>query len=290
MSAPAARREAVGVAIERHGLSERHACRLVGLNRAGYRTPPRPDRNAWLRIRLKEFAEARTRFGAPRLYVLLRREGHVINHKRVTRIYQQEGLSLRRKRRKKRISHLRVVRPAPTQVNQRWSMDFVMDSLWNGRRFRALTIVDDLSRESPAIEVDRSLSGLRVSRVLDRLADERGLPEVITVDNGPEFQSRALDQWAYDHGVHLQFIRPGKPVENAYIESFNGRFREECLNEMVFMNLADARTKIERWRQDYNTRRPHSSLDGMTPAEFAQHHRVMQNSAGTNLSLVHRTG
>jgi len=218
--------------------------------------------------------------------VLLRREGHVINHKRVTRIYQQEGLSLRRKRRKKRISHLRVVRPAPTQVNQRWSMDFVMDSLWNGRRFRALTIVDDLSRESPAIEVDRCLSGLRVSRVLDRLADERGLPEVITVDNGPEFQSRALDQWAYDHGVRLQFIRPGKPVENAYIESFNGRFREECLNEMVFMNLADARNKIERWRQDYNTRRPHSSLDGMTPAEFAQHHLVMQNSAETNSPLA----
>ncbi len=290
MSAPAVRREAVGDVIERHGLSQRHACRLVGLNRAGYRTPPRPDHNAWLRVRLKELAEARTRFGAPRLYILLRREGHVINHKRVTRIYRQEGLSLRRKRRKKRISHLRVVRPAPTRVNQRWSMDFVMDSLWNGRRFRALTIVDDFSRESPAIEVDQSLSGLRVSRVLDRLAEVRGLPQVITVDNGPEFQSRVLDQWAYEHSVRLQFIQPGRPTENAYIESFNGRFREECLNETVFMNLADARNKTERWRQDYNTHRPHSSLDGMTPAEFAQRHLVMQNSAGTNSQLVKGLG
>lgn len=290
MSAPAARREAVGVAMERHGLSERHACQLVGMSRSGYRTPARPDRNAWLRIRLKELAETRTRFGAPRLYLLLRREGHVVNHKRVTRLYREEGLSLRRKRRRKRISHLRVVRPAPTRVNQQWSMDFVMDSLWNGRRFRALTIVDDFSRESPAIEVDQSLSGLRVARVLDRLAEERGLPEVITVDNGPEFQSRALDHWAYQNGVRLQFIRPGKPIENAYIESFNGRFREECLNETIFMNLADARLKTERWRQDYNTRRPHSSLDGMTPVEFAQHHAVMQNQADTNLSLVHEMG
>jgi putative transposase len=197
MSAPAARREAVGVAMERRGISERYACQLVGMSRSGYRPPVRPDRNAWLRMWLKELAETRMRFGAPRLYLLLRREGHVVNHKRVTRLYREEGLSLRRKRRRKRISHLRVVWPAPTRVNQQWSMDFVMDSLWNGRRFRALTIVDDFSWESPAIEVGQALSGLRVARVLDRLAKERGLPEVITVDNGPEFQSRALNHWAY---------------------------------------------------------------------------------------------
>jgi putative transposase len=214
--------------------------------------------------------------GAPRLHVLLRREGWAVNHKRVERLYRQEGLSLRRKRRKKAASHLRVVLPAPTRINERWSMDFVTDSLVNGRRFRALTIVDDHSRESVAIESDFSLTGERVARLLDRLEAMRGLPEVITVDNGPEFAGRALDAWAYARNIKLHFIRPGKPVENAYIESFNGRFRDECLNEHVFRTIDEARIVIEAWRDDYNRHRPHSSLGNLTPEEFARQERVRQ--------------
>lgn len=271
-----------------HEISERRACALVGFSRSGYRAQPRPDRNADLRRRLRELAEQKPRYGAPRLYVLVRREGLLVNHKRVERLYRQEGLSLRRKRRKKRLSHLRVVRPTPTRPNQQWSMDFVLDTLMNGRRFRALTIVDEHTRESPAIEVDISLPGARVTRILDRLARTRGLPEVITVDNGPEFAGKAVDQWAYQRGVRLQFIRPGKPVENCFIESFNGRFREECLNEQIFVSLDDARAKIDRWRVDYNRHRPHSALGNMTPEEFAA--KVMQTNPGTTLSVVRNAG
>ena len=224
------------------------------------------------------------------LYARLRREGFRVNHKRVERLYRIEGLSLRLKRCKKRMSHLRVVREAPRGVNERWSMDFVTDSLLNGRRFRALTIVDEFSRECPAIEADFSLTGARVARVLERLAATRGLPEVIQVDNGPEFAGRALDAWAYAHGVRLQFIEPGRPVQNAYIESFNGRLREECLNGHVFTSLDDAREKIETWRVDYNRDRPHGSLGHMTPEEFARQHEVMKPSESPNLSVVREKG
>lgn len=276
MVTPAARKEAAGLIQRELGLSERRSCRVIGVSRALLQYAPRPDRNALLRVRLKELAEARRRFGSPRLHVLLRREGWAVNHKRVERLYRQEGLSLRRKRRKKAASHLRVVLPAPTRINERWSMDFVTDSLVNGRRFRALTIVDDHSRESVAIESDFSLSGERVARLLDRLEAMRGLPEVITVDNGPEFAGRALDAWAYARNIKLHFIRPGKPVENAYIESFNGRFRDECLNEHVFRTIDEARIVIEAWRDDYNRHRPHSSLGNLTPEEFARQERVRQ--------------
>lgn len=160
-------------------------------------------------------------------------------------------------------------------------MDFVSDSLFYGRKFRALTIVDDFSRESPAIEVDTSLSGLRVTRVLDQLAQTRGLPEVITVDNGPEFAGKVLDEWAYRNGVKLHFIRPGKPVENCYIESFNGKFRDECLNENWFSSLQEARNIIEAWRRDYNQYRPHSSLGDLTPEEFVRKITPMKNAEST---------
>lgn len=260
MVTPHVHREAIRQVIEGHGLSERRACGLIGMSRTGFRLADGPDRNAWLRTRLRELAEQRRRFGAPRLYLLLRREGLVVNHKRVERIYREEGLSLRLKRRRKRVSHLRVLRETPSGPNQVWSMDFVSDSLLDGRRFRTLTIVDEWSRESPAMEVDTSLTGQRVVRVLERLAATRPLPASIRMDNGPEFISKALDAWAYAKGVRLQFIQPGKPTQNAYIESFNGRLREECLNEAVFTSLADARDKIEYWRQDYNTLRPHSAL------------------------------
>ena len=181
----------------------------------------------------------------------------MVNHKRTERIYREEGLVLRRKRRRKGAAGARVIIPAPERPNRNWSMDFVADSTVTGRRFRALTIVDDYSRECPAIEVETSLGGVRVVGVLERLADTRGLPEVITVDNGPEFAGKALDEWAYRRGVKLNFIRPGKPVENAFAESFNGRLRDECLSINWFMSIKHAREVIESWRQDYNEVRSH---------------------------------
>jgi putative transposase len=199
---------------------------------------------------------------------MLKREGLVINHKRTERIYREEGLMLRRKRRRKGIAGLRVTIPVPERPNENWSMDFVSDSIVTGRRFLALTIVDNYSRECPAIEVDTSLGGAKVVSILDRLAETRGLPEVITLDNGPEFIGKALDEWAYRRGVKLNFIHPGKPIENAYAESFNGRFRDECLNTNWFMSLKHARDIIEYWRRDYNEVRPHSSLNNMTPREY----------------------
>ena len=234
-----------------------------------YRYQPKPDDDAALRQRLRELAGQRKRFGSPRLHIMLRREGLVINHKRTERIYREEGLALRRKRRRKGAAGSRVIMPSAERPNQHWSMDFVTDSIVTGRRFRALAIVDDFSRECPAIEVDTSLGGSRVVSVLDRLAETRGLPEVITTDNGPEFIGKALDEWAYRKGVTLNFTRPGKPIDNAYAESFNGRFRDECLNTNWFMNLKHARDIIEDWRQDYNEVRPHSSLNDKTPREYA---------------------
>jgi putative transposase len=199
---------------------------------------------------------------------MLKREGLVINHKRTERIYREEGLALRRKRRRKGAAGARIIMAAPERPNQHWSMDFVTDSLVTGRRFRALAIVDDYSRECPAIEVDTSLGGRRVVSVLEKLGELRGLPEVITVDNGPEFAGKILDEWAYRKGIKLSFIRPGKPIENAFVESFNGRLRDECLNTNWFLSLKHAHDIIEEWRRDYNSVRPHSSLGGRTPEEF----------------------
>lgn len=223
-----------------------------------------------LRTRLRELAGQRKRFGSPMLHLILKREHLVVNHKRTERIYREEGLSLRRKRRRKAVAGARMTIPAPERPNQKWSMDFVTDSTVTGRRFRALTIVDNYSRESPAIEVDTSLGGARVVNVLERLAEARGLPETITVDNGPEFAGKVLDEWAYRKGVKLNFIRPGKPIENAFAESFNGRLRDECLNTNWFLSIKHAREIIESWRKDYNTFRPHSSLGGLTPSEFME--------------------
>jgi putative transposase len=212
---------------------------------------------------------------------MLRREGFMVNHKRVERIYREEGLSLRRRHKRKRLSHLRVVRGWPTAANQVWAMDFIHDNLWSGRRYRALAVLDHWSRESLAIEVDVSLTGERVKRVLERLRVSRGLPEVILTDNGPEFTGRVLDQWAGDHHVQLQFIEPGKPIQNAFIESFISRLRDECLNEHVFVSLDDARRKIERWRVQYNKHRPHSSLGYLSPEEFASSNRQLMSAPAT---------
>ena len=199
---------------------------------------------------------------------MLRREGFVINHKRTERIYKEEGLALRIRRRKKMAAIQRIEAPAPTRVNERWSMDFVSDVLSSGRKIRALTMVDDYSRKCHRIEVDTSIGGQRVTRVLNEIAQGEGLPELITIDNGPEFIGKALDAWAYQRGVKLNFIRPGKPVDNSFIESFNGKFRDECLNDHWFTSLDEARRIIEDWRVDYNNERPHTSLDNLTPEEF----------------------
>lgn len=275
--------------IERHGYSERRACALIELNRRTYRRPAPADRDAPVRERLRELAQERPRCGSPRLHVLLRREGLVENHKRTERLYREEGLSLRAKRRKKRPSHLRVVLPVPHGPDQSWAMDFVSDALLNGRRMRMLTVIDAWNRECVEIEVDHSLTGVRVARVLEQLRLQGRSPTVIQVDNGPEFVSKALDAWAHEHGVRLQFIRPGKPVENAHIESFNGRLREECLNQHAFRSLHDARKRIEAWRNDYNAVRPHSALGQLAPDQFRQLHQP-QNSNVTNLRLVHSAG
>jgi len=245
------------------------ACGLVGISRSlyGYQGH-RPD-DAPLRARIEEIAASKRRYGYRRVYLRLRREGWKDNRKRVYRVYRDAGLAVKRRKRKKIASFERKPLPKPTLANRSWSMDFVSDGLIGGRRLRCLTIVDDCTRECLAIEVDTSIPGLRVQSVLDRLAETRGLPLSITVDNGPEFDGMVLDKWAYRTGVHLSFIRPGKPNENAYIESFNGKFRDECLNEHWFLSLAHARKVIESWRIEYNTERPHSSLGNLTPQEFA---------------------
>ena len=272
MVTPAARREAARAIRDRFSFSERKVCELVGLCRSTMRYRPREGAtNGWLRVRLRELAASKPRYGYRRLYVLVRREGRKINHKRVYRVYTDLGLAVRRKRRKRVAQANRRPRLVPRWANEQWSMDFMSDVLADGRRLRTLNIVDDATRECLAIEVDTSISGRRVARVLDEVGHQRGLPERIVVDNGPEFTSKALDQWAYERGVELRFIRPGRPTENALIESFNGRVRDECLNLHWFTTLADARLVIEAWRCEYNHVRPHSSLGGKPPAEFAKH-------------------
>ena len=236
--------------------------------RATQRYVPRRD-DSDLRARLETLATLKPRWGYRRLHWLLTREGWQVNHKRVQRVYRAAGLHVRCRRRK-RVTRPRVALLTPQRPNERWSMDFVQDTLGTGRVFRALTIVDDCTRVCPAIVVDLGLSGERVIATLEQLRAERGLPPTLVCDNGPEFTSQALDQWAYARGITLQFIRPGKPVENAYIESFNGRFRDECLNENWFATLDDARVTIERWRKEYNAGRPHSSLGDRTPEEFTR--------------------
>ena len=222
-----------------------------------------------MRLRIRDLAHARPRFGYQRIWVLLRREGWLVNRKRVRRLYRLEGLQLRmRVRRRKHIALHRGPAPIPAGPTERWSMDFVHDTLTDGRPFRILTVVDNWSRESPVLEAGFRMSGATVGEALDRVLNGDRGPRSITVDHGTEFQSRALEDWAYRRGGQLDFIRPGKPVENAFIESFNGRLRDECLNMHQFASLADAQSIIEAWRVDYNHHRPHSSLGHLTPSEF----------------------
>ncbi len=250
---------------------------MLQVARSSFYYQSRSDPQEELRMRIRDLAATRVRYGYKRLHVLLRREGWQINKKRVYRLYKLEGLSLRLKSKKKRTSAPRSPVPAPTAPNECWSMDFVADRLANGRAFRLLTLVDNFSRVSPAIEVDFSLNGKRVVDVLERMKLLCGLPKAIKVDNGTEFVSKAVDEWAHYNHVKLDFSRPGKPVDNAYIESFNGRLRQECLTQHWFASLDEAQSIVEAWRQDYNHERPHGSLQYQTPNEFIDRWRQKQN-------------
>ena len=255
---------------QNYRVSERRACALVGLARSSHRYQSTKDRQAALRMRLKELAAIRIHYGYRRLHILLRREGWGVNAKRIYRLYREEQLGLRRRTPKRRVScRTRVDRPEATHINDCWGMDFMSDELFDGRPIRLLTIVDHFTRESLAIDVGQRLRGRDVVAALERLSTERSLPKTIRVDNGPEFTSKALDQWAYANRVVLDFSRPGKPTDNALIESFNGSVRAECLNENWFLSLDDAKEKIESWRRDYNEQRPHSALGNLAPREFA---------------------
>lgn len=248
-------------------MSERQACKLVDLSRSVNRYVKHPDHNRQLRQALIAMAQSRPRVGYRQLHDRLSRQGWVVNHKRIERLYAQEGLALRRKRRSRKIVCERVPMAVPRSPNEGWAMDFVHDSLFNGRAIRCLTIIDIKSRFAPAVEVAFSLPGERVVSALNRLKEQRGLPRAITVDNGPEFRSKVLQKWAKTNDVTLDYIEPGKPTQNAFIESFNATFRQECLDAHWFTSIADAKEKIELWRNDYNTERPHRSIGRLTPAE-----------------------
>lgn len=250
------------------GVSERRSCRLAGLSRATYQYNPKPKEDGLIREKLKELAARKPRYGAPLLTLLIRQELGAVNHKRIERIYREEKLQLPRKRRKgPRYERKAPLAPA-TGPNERWSMDFMSDALCNGRKLRLLNIVDDFTRECVEIEADTSISGERVTRILDHIAQWRDLPETLVMDNGPEFTGKAMLIWAKLKGVNLHHIEPGKPNQNAFIESFNGTFRNECLNANWFLNMQEAKTEAKNWKVEYNTERPHSSLGGMTPTAF----------------------
>jgi len=269
MVRPALRRAAVEWARGSYRLTERRACRALGVGRSMVRYRSRRPAQGPLRSRLKEIAETRVSYGYKRLHVLLRREGWAINHKRVYRLYSEERLTLRRKKPKRRKSALaREVRDAVSQPDQRWAMDFVHDVLTGGRTIRVLTVVDVHTRECVALEPRFGFRGEDVAHILSKAAQGRKLPAVISVDNGTEFTSRALDHWAYWNQVKLDFSRPGKPTDNAHIEAFNGSFRRECLSQHWFVDLDDARRTLREWQEEYNNHRPHISLGHAAPARY----------------------
>jgi putative transposase len=269
MVTPVAHREAVAYLRSAHEMSERRAIRVIGADRSTVRyRSTRPDDTA-LRERLKALARERRRFGYRRLHVLLRREGHGVNRKRVQRLYREEKLTVRRRGGRKRALGERRPMETPTAANQRWSLDFVADQFTDGRRFRILEVYDDCTRECLALVADTSISGRRVARELDAIIAWRGEPATIVSDNGTELTSNAILQWADEQKVAWHYIAPGKPQQNAFSESFNGRLRDELLNETLFSSLRDARAKLATWRQDFNEVRPHSSLGYLTPREHA---------------------
>ena len=275
---PEVKREAVRWLQAQYDISERRGCKTVKLPRKTYRYKSKMSDQAPLRMRIKEIAASRVRYGYKRIHILLKREGWVVNHKRVYRIYCEEGLNVRSKTRRKRISGARISREDIKNINQCWAMDFVSDALFNGRRFRSLTIIDVYTRECLGLYADKRITGVQVVEALETICSERGTPERIRVDNGPEFISKVLDAWAYSANINLDFSRPGKPTDNAHIESFNGSLRDECLNINWFLSIEDARDKLSAWRTDYNEFRPHSSLWNLTPQDYAKqiaHERLL---------------
>ena len=269
MVTPAARREAAAHLGQVHGVSQRRACQVLDVDRSSVRYRSRRPDDAPIRARLREIAAVRRRFGYRRLHVLLQREGLLLNHKKLRRLYAEERLQVRRRGGRKRALGTRAPLALPQRPNQRWSLDFLHDQLSDGRRFRILAVVDDFTRECLALVADTSLSGLRVGRELDAIIAQRGKPTVCVSDNGTELTSMAILRWCQDTGVEWHYIAPGKPQQNAFIESFNGRLRDELLNETLFHSLAHARVALAAWRIDYNTVRPHGSLGNLPPTDYA---------------------
>jgi putative transposase len=251
----------------RHKISQRRACGLASLSRSTCRYQPRKE-SSEVEKRLKVLAAKRISYGYRRLYHLLKREGYEVNHKRVYALYKRNGLAKRRKKKKRYPEKNRNPLVKASKPNEIWAMDFMTDSCSNGRKIRTLNIIDQYARECLKIEVGHSMPSCKVVRVLEEIAQERGLPEKIVIDNGPEYTSKTLKKWAESKGVSLNYINPGRPMENAYIESFNGKFREECLNQNWFQNILEAAIIVEEWRKDYNNNRPHSSLGYLTPIEY----------------------
>lgn len=271
--------------IEQFQLSERRACRLVGLSRDSFRNPPMAsEQTQALRCRIVDIAHQRRRFGYRRVHDLLRRDFPGVNHKRVYRLYREANLAVRKRKKSKRPLNERVPLQLAKVVNEVWSMDFVSDSLSNGRRLKYLTVADDFSHECVDIAVDFGISGEYVTRLLDRAAVFRGYPDMVRTDNGPEFTSRVFMAWAQTHGIRHILIQPGRPMQNGYIESFNGKFRDEHLNESWFETLQQARNAASIWKQDYNQVRPHSSVGRIPPAEFAHLHRQRAANEGESIN------
>jgi putative transposase len=263
-----------------HGYSERKACQLVGANRASIRYVSQRPEEGLLKGKITSIAHEKRRYGYRRIHVLLKREGININHKKMFRIYRELGLKVLKRGGRKRALGTRVVAMALTKKNQEWSLDFVHDVLANGRRIRMLTVVDDFTRESIKITVETSLNGQRVCEELEQVIEARGKPDRILSDNGTEFTSMAILKWCQEQRIRWDYIQPGKPYQNGYIESFNGKLRDECLNENIFVNLQEAKRLVETWREEYNEQRPHSSLNGKTPNEMA---REEEKLTGTSI-------
>ena len=270
MVTPAARREAVAHLRAAHGVSERRACLVLRADRTSVRYRSRRPDDDEVRERLRTLSRERRRFGYRRLHLLLAREGIAMNQKKLRRLYREEKLQVRRRGGRKRALGTRAPMALPDGPNQRWSLDFVSDAFTDGRRFRILAVVDDFTRECLALVADTSLSGIRVARELDALIWQRGAkPQTVVSDNGTELTSMAILRWSQERSVEWHYIAPGKPMQNGFVESFNGRLRDECLNETLFTSIRHARIELATWKEDYNTVRPHSSLGGRTPVEAA---------------------
>jgi len=276
---PDGRRQAVAYLCEAHGVSQRRACNVMQTDRSSVRYQSKRVNDNEQREAIKRISKERRRFGYRRINVMLQREGIHMNHKKLRRIYAEEQLQVRRRGGRKRALGMRRPMEVPDRPNQRWSLDFVSDAFTDGRRFRILTVVDDFSKENVLLVPDTSISGLRVTRELDQAFAERGMPRTIVSDNGTEFTSMAILKWVQDNGLDWHYIQPGKPTQNAFIESFNGKLRDECLNETLFASLSDAREELANWQDDYNNHRPHSSIGNLTPSEFVEKIKMDKHAA-----------